>query len=143
LIQIKGNRAAIPLAGHYGRTMSHSPETVPHAPDATRCVLPDGVTRPAAQGRLAHADRTRRYRARGKKVTHHGSPELPRDDLLAPGSPTIAGDAATPEERPRRAASHCRWCGRRCAVYNGTLGSGLGHRFQPHAIQNERSANAV
>ena len=41
-------------------------------------------------GRLAHADRTRRYRARGKKVTHHGSPELPRDDLLAPGSPWAA-----------------------------------------------------
>jgi hypothetical protein len=31
----------------------------------------------------------------------------------------------------------------RCAVYNGTLGSGLGHRFQPHANQNERAANAA
>ena len=31
----------------------------------------------------------------------------------------------------------------RCAVYNGTLGSGLGHRFQPHANQNERLANAA
>jgi hypothetical protein len=31
----------------------------------------------------------------------------------------------------------------RCAIYNGTLGSGLGHRFQPHANQNERSANAA
>jgi len=31
----------------------------------------------------------------------------------------------------------------RCAVYNGTLGSGLGRRFQPHANQNERSANAA
>ena len=31
----------------------------------------------------------------------------------------------------------------RCAVYNGTLGSELGHRFQPHANQNERLANAV
>jgi hypothetical protein len=31
----------------------------------------------------------------------------------------------------------------RCAVYNGTLGSGLGQRFQPHANQNERSANAA
>jgi hypothetical protein len=69
------------------------------------------------RGRLAHADRTRRYRARGKKVTHHGSPEPPRDDLLAPGSPTIAGDAAIPEERPRRTASHCHWCGRRCPAF--------------------------
>ena len=31
----------------------------------------------------------------------------------------------------------------RWAVYNGTLGSGLGHRFQPHANQNERLANAA
>ena len=31
----------------------------------------------------------------------------------------------------------------RCAVYNGTLRSGLGHLFQPHANQNERSANAA
>src|SRR5882724_8553646 len=26
----------------------------------------------------------------------------------------------------------------RCAVYDGTLSSELGHRFQPHANQNER-----
>src|ERR1700684_1387054 len=31
----------------------------------------------------------------------------------------------------------------RCAVYNGTLGSGLGHRFQPHANQNEQSVTAA
>jgi hypothetical protein len=31
----------------------------------------------------------------------------------------------------------------RCAVYNGTLGSGLGHRFQPNANLNERLANAA
>jgi hypothetical protein len=31
----------------------------------------------------------------------------------------------------------------RCAVYNGTLGSGLGHRFQPHANQSARLANAA
>jgi hypothetical protein len=31
----------------------------------------------------------------------------------------------------------------RCAVYNGTLGSGLGRRFQSHANQNERRANAA
>ena len=31
----------------------------------------------------------------------------------------------------------------RCAVYNGTLGSRFGHRFQPHANQNERLANAA
>jgi hypothetical protein len=31
----------------------------------------------------------------------------------------------------------------RCAVYNGTFGSGSGHLVQPHANQNERSANAA
>jgi hypothetical protein len=31
----------------------------------------------------------------------------------------------------------------RRAVYNGTLGSGLGHRFQPHANENEPTANAA
>ena len=31
----------------------------------------------------------------------------------------------------------------RCAVYNGTFGSGLGHLFQPHANQNERSVNTA
>jgi hypothetical protein len=31
----------------------------------------------------------------------------------------------------------------RCAVYNGALGSELGYRFQPHANQNERLANAA
>jgi hypothetical protein len=31
----------------------------------------------------------------------------------------------------------------RCAVYNGTLGSGLGQRLQPYANQNARSANAA
>jgi hypothetical protein len=31
----------------------------------------------------------------------------------------------------------------RCAVYNGTLGSGVGDRFQPHANQDARSAAAA
>jgi len=69
------------------------------------------------RGRLAHADRTRRYRAHRKNVTHHGSPEPPPDDLLSLGSPAIASDAAIPEEWPRRATSHCHWCGRRCPEF--------------------------
>jgi hypothetical protein len=67
------------------------------------------------QGRRVHAARTARYRARQKKVTHHGSPKPPTDDLLPPGSPEHAGDPAFPEDWPRRAALHCHWCGRRCA----------------------------
>ena len=65
-------------------------------------------------GRLAHAARARRYRARGKKVTHHGSPLRPPADLLTPSSPATASDANAWAERPSPSASHCHWCGRRC-----------------------------
>jgi hypothetical protein len=47
-------------------------------------------------------------------VTHHGSPPPLPDDVLAPGSPVSASDAAASEDRPRRAITHCHWCGRRC-----------------------------
>ncbi len=66
------------------------------------------------RGRLAHAVRARRYRARGKKVTHHGSPHLPTDGLLASSSPMSASDAKASTDRPSPSASHCHWCGRRC-----------------------------
>ena len=64
-------------------------------------------------GRRRHAARQGRYRARDKKVTHHGSPLSPTDDLLTPGSPMSASDAAAPEDRPRQTITHCHWCGRR------------------------------
>ena len=83
-------------------------------PGTARSVLPDGATRPAVGGGSRHADRARRYRARCKKVTHHGSPAPPPDDLLPPGSPAIASDAASRRTGPGDAASHCHWCGRRC-----------------------------
>jgi len=66
------------------------------------------------RGRLAHAERARRYRARCNKVTHQGSPQPPSDDLLSPGSPTMASDAVSSDERLPQAGSHCHWCGRRC-----------------------------
>jgi hypothetical protein len=66
------------------------------------------------RGRHAHAVRARRYRARCKKVTHHGSLPPPTDDLLPSGSPVIASDAASSDDRPRGPALHCHWCGRRC-----------------------------
>jgi hypothetical protein len=46
-------------------------------------------------GRRRHAARQGRYRARDKKVTHHGSPPPRPDDLLAPGA----------DERERRSCS--------------------------------------
>ena len=65
-------------------------------------------------GRRRHAARQGRYRARCKKVTHQGSPPMPADDLLPPGSAESASDAIAPQDRPRRTVAHCHWCGRRC-----------------------------
>jgi hypothetical protein len=86
------------------------------APHARRRSLRDAGRRyqTSRRGRLAHAVRARRYRARGKKVTHHGSPVLPTDGLLAPSSPISASDAKASPDRPSPSASHCHWCGRRC-----------------------------
>jgi hypothetical protein len=53
------------------------------------------------RGRLALAERSRRYRVRCKNVTHHGSPPSPSDNLLSFGSPAIASDAAAFVRRHR------------------------------------------
>jgi hypothetical protein len=85
------------------------------------------------RGRLAHAERTRRYRVRCKNVTHHGSPPSPPDDLLSSGSPAIASDASAFVDRARRRFPHCDWCGRRCPdlVRQGFLRRRGGRRWVP------------
>lgn len=90
------------------------------------------------RGRLAHAMRARRYRARDKKVTHHGSPVLPPDGLLTPGSPMSASDANAPTDRPSPPASRCHWCGRRCSalVRQGFLRRRLRRRA---VVQHDRT----
>jgi hypothetical protein len=65
-------------------------------------------------GRLSHAARARRYRARQKNVTHHGLPAAPPNDLLHPASVTAARDAVAPGDEPGQAVWRCHWCGCRC-----------------------------
>jgi hypothetical protein len=63
------------------------------------------------RGRFAHAARARRYRARAKIVTHHGSAPALADDLLPAVTTTpIAVSVAAEAYEPR-----CRRCGVRCA----------------------------
>jgi hypothetical protein len=69
------------------------------------------------RGRLMHAARSRRYRARRKIVTHQGSPAAAADDLLAadsvvaaPLQPAMVGSAPRPHW-------HCHGCGARCAPW--------------------------
>ena len=68
----------------------------------------------SGRGRRTHAERASRYRARREKVTHQGSPRSRSGDCLPPGSRKVASGARTSSKRPRRRASHCHWCGRRC-----------------------------
>lgn len=68
------------------------------------------------RGRLAHAQRARRYRARLNKVTHHGSP------ATAPGALLPADSMRTALAHHRvtasvPAATHCHLCGNACSPF--------------------------
>jgi hypothetical protein len=68
------------------------------------------------RGRLAHAVRARRWRARQKNVTHQGSPPPPPDDLVPPGSAVTASEPS-PSPDARRWTWHCHWCRCRCSQF--------------------------
>jgi hypothetical protein len=71
-------------------------------------------------GRFAHAERSRRYRARQKIVTHQGSPTAPTDVHVDPGaertsSAVVAAPCPALASRPQRASGRdCHWCGCPC-----------------------------
>jgi hypothetical protein len=85
------------------------------------------------RGRLNHAARAGRYRARRKIVTHQGSPPQPRNDvvpLAAVALDAVRLDAAGAASKSAAASSsdvvtqsqaatagywHCHWCGDRCS----------------------------
>ena len=91
-------------------------------------------------GRRTHAVRMGRYRARQQIVTHHGSPPLPADDLLPTGATATTRGKVSPTERPRRSASHCHWCGRRCLpqLRQGFLRRRDRHRGDMEPARTER-----
>lgn len=64
------------------------------------------------QGRFAHAQRQRRYRARRQEVTHQGSlPPPPAASLL----PESRASAPPPDEPPE--SLRCHFCGRACSAF--------------------------
>ena len=65
-------------------------------------------------GRLAHAERMRRYRARLNKVTHQGSPSAAAGALLQ-ANPATAAKATAPDIR-RRLPAQCHFCQRACST---------------------------
>jgi len=77
-------------------------------------------------GRLNHAARTSRYRARQKIVTHQGSPPQPQDDVVPldavrlTATATASKSAAVRDVVMRLQGSHpgfcrCHWCGECCS----------------------------
>lgn len=82
------------------------------------------------KGRFAHAERSRRYRARRKIVTHHGSPVSGVDGhVLAASAPAqmCTTDTADAQSQPLLMppaavsrpvfGSNCHWCGRCCSAF--------------------------
>jgi hypothetical protein len=66
------------------------------------------------RGRLNHAARARRYRARQKRVTHHGLPAPQAGgNVLVLKSAIVADRSPCPPGLPRRLDWHCHCC--RCA----------------------------
>ncbi len=81
-------------------------------------------------GRFKHAARSRRYRAREKIVTHHGSPVPPPDAFVLevsaaaqeeppPGAGTAAlGGSPVPVIRAEATfGRRCHWCGQGCSPF--------------------------
>ena len=77
------------------------------------------------RGRLAHAARAGRWRARQKNVTHQGSPPPPADDGVSVDAVVTASKppAASSRDGATRSRGHgpafwrCHWCGWRCPPF--------------------------
>lgn len=74
------------------------------------------------RGRLTHAARSGRWRARQKNVTHQGSPSrppdagVPMDATAAASAPPVAPSSEVDAPSQNESAFwRCRWCGRRCS----------------------------
>ena len=72
----------------------------------------------SGRGRIKHAERSRRYRGRQNKVTHHGSLSDRTDALLAV-DPAIIKEPMPLDSRqpPRRQRWCCMRCGRCCSAH--------------------------
>lgn len=69
------------------------------------------------KGRIAHADRSRRYRERRQKVTHQGSRVQPTDDLLPVDSAVAIAAPQVSVTRPTSSTVQCQFCGARCSAF--------------------------
>ena len=68
------------------------------------------------RGRVNHAARARRYRARKKNVTHQSSQQRRSDDLLPSGS-AVTISRSSSSDCPWQSAWHCHWFGCHCPPF--------------------------
>jgi hypothetical protein len=68
-------------------------------------------------GRMNHAQRQRRYRARRRKVTHQGSLAPVPGVSLPPESRALAPPPNAPASAPAPKGLRCHFCGRACSAF--------------------------
>jgi hypothetical protein len=86
------------------------------------------------RGRLAHAQRQRRYRARRQKVTHQGSPAPPPAAVLVPESRASA-PPGEPTGTPVVEGLRCHFCGQVCGAFvrqDSCASAVMGHPYNSH-----------
>jgi hypothetical protein len=88
------------------------------------------------KGRIAHAERSRRYRERRQKVTHQGSLIQPPDDLLPVDSAVAIAVRQVCAIAPTSSTLQCHWCGVRCSAF--VRFGYLGHRVSRNVRQHDR-----
>jgi len=71
----------------------------------------------SSKGRAAHAERSRRYRARRRSVTHQGPPQPPQRNLATGRPATTEGPTSTRRPAPASLKYSCYWCGCPCSRF--------------------------
>jgi hypothetical protein len=70
-----------------------------------------------SKGRAAHAERSRRYRARRQSVTHQGPPRRPQHGPASARPAATDGPTATHRRAPAPLNYSCYWCGCPCSQF--------------------------
>ena len=111
-----GCRVQVLICSHCDRGQIYCADTC--APRARRDSMRAAGRRyqSSRRGRFKHAERSRRYRARQKKVTHQASPAPVPDDLLAISAMSQAQGAAKAAPMVLWAWI-CHFCGRPCSAF--------------------------
>ena len=109
-------RAQAVICSHCDRGQIYCADCRPHA--RRRSLHAAGRRYQAShRGRVKHAERSRRYRARQNKVTHHGSPPHRSDAVLVTDPVVVVEERSPLDSRPpaRRRRWCCLSCGRCCS----------------------------